>query len=469
MNSGNSIEKLDEQPRTVEKLALELSQLDPRPVANFTPDNLDQVMEDFLSGKIHNPDTATYSKLERIDFDNTASKYKELLEEIYHHPDIPTKHHHVYKKYIERCLDINELMRQAQLYRTAVNDMDRRTAEDNFSELNKKLYSEPNLETAQLMIQEILADVSEVEEEDIVQIKNEFTELLPSDLFSSDDNAQALLPSIEAKQTVNKIVQAVYRPLLRHTNELINLVATEEKVDESELKLGPQAIAVIFQTIIDREFPDSGWKTKIDQANAIYVDPATKTVMVPEGRTPASPDKVRGLVVHELGVHMLRSIIGEKSNLLPLRFGLSGAGEAEEGIAKVMESDVTDDDSRTGYQHYLTATLLGKGHDFRSAFEIMWRYKVLDEYLNKPKSNIDDKFISRQKRNTCKFMFRSIRGTNRLPWHVTLNYFNGKNKIWNYIEKHTNDPDFIIIMFMGKIDPTDEDHLHGALDAEGVE
>lgn len=467
MKSGDFAEQSGERTRTVEDLALEISQLDPRPVANFTPDNLSEVMEDFLSGKIQNPDTATYSKLEKINFDKIARGYTDILDEVLRHPEIPAKHHHVYKKYVERNLDINELMRQAQLYRTT-SGKDKETARTAFTELNKKLYGTPDTKVVQSMIQELLDDVSSVTNVDLVSIKDEFVALLPEDFLSSDRTILNLQPSSEARKTVHQIVQIFYKPLLKHTDELITQLATEERKDKSKLELGPQAIAIIFQTIIDQEFADSGWKVEIKSAPAIYVDAATKTVLVPEERADATVNKVRGLVVHELGVHMLRSIIGEKSNLIPLRFGLSGAGEAEEGIAKTMESDVTDDDFRTGYQHYLTATLLDRGYDFRTAFEIMWRYKVIDKYLEKPDSNIDDKFIFQQKKTTFKFMFRSVRGTNELPWHMTLNYFNGKNKIWNYIEKHTNDPDFIVIMFMGKIDPTDEDHLHGALDAEGV-
>jgi hypothetical protein len=164
---------------------------------------------------------------------------------------------------------------------------------------------------------------------------------------------------------------------------------------------------------------------------------------------------------------MLRSIIGEKSDLIPLRFGLSDVGGAEEGIAKAMESVISNDTARTGYQHYLTANLLARGYDFRDTFEIMWRYKVLDAYLDKPQSEINDGFIEKQKKTTFKFMFRSIRGTNDLPWHITLNYFQGTNKIWNYIETHIDDPDLVTLLFMGKIDPTNMDHLKGALDASG--
>ena len=454
-------------PRGVEELAIALANLDPKPVTNFTPDNLDSIMEDFLSGENRNPDNATYSKLDDLDFDNKSAQYLEILEEIRNHPGIPKKHLHVYESFVQRSLDINELMRQAVLYRTASSEEERDTAQEQFNELNKRLYGEPQTSTAAAMVSEVINDTSNLQDPSLLRIREEFINLLPADLANSGAETESLEPSDDARETIDRAVELMYSPLLKHADVLIDQLADEGGVTEDKLKIGPQAIAVIFQTIIDKEFSESGWGTVIGQANAIYVDPATKTVKVPEERIPATANKVRGLVVHELGVHMLRSIIGEKADLIPLRFGLSGVGEAEEGIAKVMESALTDDASRTGYQHYLTATILGKGYDFRSTFEIMWRYKVLDKCLEKPKSDIDQDFIDKQKEATFKFMFRSIRGTNKLPWHVTLNYFDGTHKIWEYVERYKGDPDFISIMFMGKIDPTNEDHLHGAFDAKG--
>lgn len=468
MNQPSSNETIGKEPKAVEQLALELAQLDPRPVTNFTPDNLDEVTEDFLSGSIDTPNTATYSKMDQIDFDAKAKEYQAVLQEILDHPGIPVQHHHVYKSYVERCLRINELMRQAKIYRTTNSEADKALAATTFAELNGKLYGDPQLETAQMMVREILDDTSDQDDSEIIRVRKEFIDLLPDTLLSRGETKRRLTePSNEAKEAVERIVNLVYSPLLRHADQYIASLSVDRELNEQDIMLEPEAIAKVFQTVIDEEFPETGWKVVLANANAINVDTTTKTITVPEKRSSATPDKVRGLVVHELGVHMMRSIIGEKSNLLPLRFGLSGVGDAEEGIANVMESVLTDDDFRTGYQHYLTATLLGMGQDFRSSFEIMWRYKALDSYLDKPMSVADESFIKKSKKDTFKFMFRSIRGTNQLPWHMTLNYFNGKKKIWDYIEKHAGDPDFMIIMFMGKIDPTNEDHLRGALDAKG--
>lgn len=449
-------------PKTLEQLAIELAELDPKPVTNFTPDNLDEVMEDFLSGNIQNPTTATYSRLDNIDFDQRAASYKGLLTEILEHPDVPSKHAHVYEDYVARALGINELMRQAVLYRQATTDKAKNEAKAQFTRLNHELYGQTDEDISRAMVKELLDDTALVDNPEVSKARTEFMELLPSDLTSFEGEAIRLKPSQETEELVARCVEYLYGNLLKHADRLITALAEEEKTEEKDLKLGPQAIAVIFQTIINEESPDSGWRVVIEPANSIYVDATTKTIKVPETREPATPDKLRGLVVHELGVHMVRSIIGEGSDLIPMRFGLAGSGEAEEGIAKVMESVLADDASRTGYQHYITATLINKGMKFRDVFEIMKRYKVLDAYLDKPNDE-----IKKQERGTFKFMFRSIRGTNELPWHITLNYFNGTHKIWEYIETHKEDPDLVTFLFMGKTDPTNPEHMWGALDANG--
>jgi hypothetical protein len=451
--------------KSLEQLAIELAELDPRPVSHFTPDNLDQTMEDFLSGASRNPDDATYSKLDSLDFESREAQYRSILTEIESHPGIPPSYLHVYEDYVARTIGINSLMLLAVRFRTAQTDEERQEAKQAFKKLNSELYGDPEPEVASLMVKEIADDTAEVEDQGVARIRSEFLNLLPESLLDLDRHTASLKPSGEAKDFVANFVDYMHGPLLRHVEKAVVRLSEEKQINKNKLKVGAEDIAAIFQTIIDEEFPESGWKAVLRKANAINVVASTKEVIVPEDRRPVTPEQLRGLVVHELGVHMLRSIIGEGSDLIPQRFGFAGVGEAEEGLAKISESAIVEDTSRTGYQHYLTATLLNQGYDFRNAFEVMWRYKVLDAYLDKPVDEINEDYINKQKKTAFKFMFRSVRGTNELPWHVPLNYFNGTHKIWEYIEEHKDSPEMVTLLFLGKIDPTKPNHVRGALDA----
>jgi hypothetical protein len=455
-------------PRNVEELAIEMAELNPKPVTYFTPDNPDEIMDDFFSGRRRNPNNATYAALDNLDFQGRDDGYRQILDEFLTHPGIPESHRPVYEDYISRVRRTNELMHQAVIFRHAYNDDEREAAKQRFRSLNSELYGDPNLETAASMIQEVLDDTADVEDVYLLKIRNELIELLPKELAPGTQDVRRLEPSPEAKQLLKNIVNVIYTPLLRHADEYIARAAVERQVSEDNLKLGPQDMAAIYQAIIDNEFPGHGWTVEIREAKATRVVKSQKIVVVPERASSVSSQKARGLVVHELGVHMLRSIIGEGADLIPMRFGLdTSADETEEGLARAMESVLMGDSSRVGYWHYLTAALLNSDHDFRETFDIMWRYKSLDSYLRKPSESVDDEFTNKQQKATFNFMIRSIRGTNELPWHSNLSYYFGFSRLVDYIEKMKGDPDLVTLLFMGSIDPTNINHLKRALNAKG--
>jgi hypothetical protein len=329
-----------------------------------------------------------------------------------------------------------------------------------FMEINKELYGEPKVEEAAAIIEEVFSDTAEINIDGIQHIRKEFRELLSHELTNSGQNPSKLKISDETKEFLVDFVDYIYKPLLCSLEEWVEIkgLPQTEKIDA-------ESIAEAFHFIIDREFPDSGWTVKLDSANAIKVIASRKEVVVPLDRKPVSLNKLKGLVVHELGVHMLRSIIGEGSNLIPQRLGFANSENSEEGLAKALESAVVGGEERTGYQHYLTSTLLNAGYSFQRTFDIMWRYKVLDAFLDKPVEKIDDSYVDKQKRITFNFMARSIRGTNELPWHTMLSYFNGNQIITDYISRNKRDPELMTLLFLGKIDPTQQNHIRGALDA----
>ncbi|MBX4190569.1 DUF1704 domain-containing protein [Candidatus Saccharibacteria bacterium] len=460
-----SYEFISDNNDSIEQLAQHLAEMAPKPADHFMPDNLDDVLERFLSGDSDSIYSATYSSLDSIDFDQKQVDYQELLGQILLNPNVPENHHRAYQDFVAYQLKVYELMRTAVKYRSVSSKTEKEDAKQKYIKLNEELYGAPETAIARSMVKEVINESALIADPKLQHIRNEFEELLPPEITDDWESASLIpKPSQAAKEVVQRIAGILYSPLLDHADRLIAELMKEEDKTVSELRIGPQGIAVIFQTIINREFPDSGWKVVIGPANAIKVNTATKTITMKEDRKPASVEKVRGLVVHELGVHMLRSIIGEGSNLVPLQYGLEKVSQAEEGLAQIMESTISGDDARKGYQHYLTATLLKEGYNFDQVFEVMWRYKALDAYLDKPPEKIDEEFINEQQRAAAKFMFRSIRGSNDLPWYDMLSYFNG-TRMWEYIETHKDDPDLVTLMFMGKIDPTNISHLKKALDS----
>jgi hypothetical protein len=449
----------------LEALALELDSLNPRPVDYFTPDNLEEIKQAFLAGDTDRIYEATYSALDSLDLDEKRSSYLKTLDDIQAHPGIPENYRHVYTSYVERCLDIIELMREAVNFRTADDEAARETAKQKFIDLNEKLYGAPDTEIVKAMVREVLEDSANLEDPRLQEIRQEWLEALPEWLLSSGLTANKLKPSTEVTDFIKNFAEYLNAPFLPHANKLLEL-ANPDGLPEDEVKITPTGIATIFQTILNEEFPDSGWTVVVEKSNAIKVVASEKKITVPENRQPATPETVRGLVVHEIGVHFLRSVMGQGSDLIPMRLGFAGFNDAEEGLATLLEASIKEASSRTGYQHYLAATLFNAGMSPDKVSEIVWRYKVIDEKIKKPAKEIDQEFLDKQKSTAFDVCFRSLRGTNGLPWYNMLNYFNGSHKMLEYISENMDDPDRMMLLFLGRIDPTNPDHVRGALDAK---
>ena len=457
-----------EQGRAIslEDLDAKLPQLNPQPVKYFTPDNLQEVMEDFLSGKNRNPTNAIYLKLDSINFLERDKEYEAVLDEI-SSSELPPSYRPVYENYVKQCQRLNRLMEAAVGYRTSSDPDEKTSYKEKFMTLNKELYGLPDQSLAGQMAIEILDDTADTTDPKVRKIRSEFENMVfgkiqkPKSKINLKTNEELII-------FTKNMVDILYASLFKHADDGIRLLRDEENKQEPDLKIGPQAIAVVFQNILDNEFPNSGWKVIIKPSNAINVVASDKNIVVPERKTPVGANKLKGLVVHEIGVHAVRAMIGAKADMTPLQYGFSGYLEAEEGIANVLESAVnTDGKQRTGYQHYLVATMISNGFDFRDVHEVMWRYKVLDRHLERPEKPITKKFIDHEKREAFIFSFRSIRGTNELPWFMTLNYYNGTRKIWEFIDRYKDDPDLMVRMFMGKTDPTEIGHFKSALEAKG--
>jgi hypothetical protein len=459
MIRGSFRPEINSAPKDLEELAIELAELDPKPVTNFTPDNLKEVRERFLAGDTYAINDLTYNNLDELDFDARSRDYSQMGKEVSAHPAIPQNHQPVYEEYLDRNILINELMRQAVIYRSSQGE-EKEQARRIYTNINNKLYGEPKEETAAIMVGELLADTEKTGNDSLKEVRGDFISLLPAELLDSSKDHNSLKVPEEVKEFTKNFVDYVYSPLLSRVDEF-----NQQKGYDETAKIDAQVIAEVFQHIIDTEFPDSGWSVAIENCSAIKVVASTKQVIVPVERKSVSINKLKGLVVHELGIHMMRSIIGEGADLIPLRLGFAGSGEAEEGWAKLLESTVVGGEERTGYQYYLTATLLNKGYNFRQVFDVMWRYKVLDAYLDNSQSEVNDAFTEKQKRAAFNFVFRTVRGTNELPWLIVLNYFNGTQGAVEYIKINKDSPEMMTLPFLGKIDPLQPNHVRGALNA----
>ncbi|NBK90438.1 DUF1704 domain-containing protein [bacterium 1XD21-13] len=157
-------------------------------------------------------------------------------------------------------------------------------------------------------------------------------------------------------------------------------------------------------------------------------------------------EELKAIIIHELGVHMLRSLPYEACKIQSLAFGFPGYEAFEEGVAKAAEQAINHRYEDSGLLHYISiglAYFLRK--NFREVFEIQHRIEHLTK--GEPDGRCFDS------------VQRAFRGTDELPNHKDLIYYNGVNEVWKYIEDHLNDADLMDQLFLsGKTCMNDKIH-----------
>lgn len=201
---------------------------------------------------------------------------------------------------------------------------------------------------------------------------------------------------------------------------------------------------------IIREEPkvlDRSWRAVVEP-NRPTAETSTRerTILYPgkRSRGPYSQEDVRAIIVHELGVHALRSMPFASHPISALAYGLPGYAAFEEGLATAAAASVNGKFEYPGLLHYVSiglAVLLKK--NFREVFEIQVRLERLSGG-GSPSQCFDS-------------VQRAFRGTGELPNNKDLIYLNGNQLVWKFIESHINHPaDLLHQLFeMGKSNPLD--------------
>ena len=423
---------------------------EPKPIARFVPADAKQQRDAFMSGEIHSPHH-DYDRLDKIDFTQSTEKIIEIGEDIRTNPGLNPKYLSVYEQFVDKYIKRTDFMRTARDYNKATGDIEKAEYATRFMDLNKELYGEPDETIYRSLLQEKLDAIA------MKQLSPEHG-VLRNQLFSMIDYNPGLSeatdrfrPSSETVQWVQGIAETLYNGMLSH-------VPDQESFSVDEIK-------EVFTTIITQEFGEAakGWQVDIEPAKSINVKCTEMRVVIPEGRKDLSWSDLRKMVVHELGIHMLRSIIGEDTDLTLLKSGLSEYYDSEEGLGVVMQQAIEGKFKEAGVDHYITAGLAYYDtKDFREIYDIQWRILALI------KSDISDEVIEKSKDTAYEKTMRSLRGTDNLPWFKDLAYYNGAIGVWKHLEKIKGDDLLFSLVLLGKVDPTNIDHQRVVLETRST-
>ena len=455
-----SVDTNESNSTSIEDLYGQLMDLSPKIVTMFTPSNRGEEEERFLSGEIRNPQFY-YEKLNSADFDEALEKIRELGDKILNHPDLTSVGKKVYEGFIKKYYEQIELLRCAQDYHGASLEEDKQKIAESYKGLNIETYGEPDEGTYRSLLSEKLNCVCN---KNLTGKADDLRkELFGMVDFDPDvDIPERFRPSDETVEWMHSVAESLYGGMLSH-------------IPNEQEEFDPYELQKIFTDIIEEEFNNDskgyagaaeGWTVSVEKATSVNVKSSEKRIVIPDNGVMRSRKKVENLVVHEIGVHMLRSITGGETDMLPLRSGLSDYYDTEEGLGVVMEQALSGKFAERGVDHYITAGLAHfDNKDFHEAFEIKWRLSLLGSVDDG--SEVSDGQIVKAKKTAFTQTLRSFRGTNDMPLFKDLSYYNGSVEVWRYLESVKGDDFLLSLLLAGKLN-TSADHRRVILESKSA-
>ncbi len=328
-----------------------------------------------------------------------------------------------------------------------------------FGEQSAAIYGVPDRSIFTTLTNRLRMKAEQVEDidEHSGEITRELLQMLPE---TEESQTEVLTPPQSLIDHYQERVHEKFAPLLA-------------VVPEDQEEFNPDQMAGVFEDVLDvlrsQEYdPDHEWQVEVqDTTGGISVRAEEKKIIIPGKRSNMSHREMREKVVHEGGVHLLRSLNGEQSGLLVLSQGLADYYDAEEGMGVVMEQLLNGQPKERGVQHYLNTGLAlgldGTPRDFRDTFEIAWRREAVNRLSDQENQQSTDDIIKKSKQQAYRQCERIFRGTPaEMPGVVftkDLAYFNGNYQMWQYLEQNRGNEEAFDELFAGKFDPANETHV----------
>lgn len=410
----------------------------PRTIEKFTPSNAEQAKLEFLENPNLEKPNNFYEKLNQNSVDELYGDLSAVAKTIFEDENLGEIERELLSQQIETRSKSAVMLQAAVDFREAKNPSEKSRAEFIFMKNNVEAFGEPEKATFESLLGEKLAKIKNIE-------FGKTGEKLRAELFEllDEDYSQSAGERFRPKQETVEFFGEMARDFCSEQLKFI----PEKPAGE---KYSAQEIFQIFEKITSDFEQNSGFlpfEIEWKKSGAISVNSADKKIKIPENRAPVSKSKLEGLVVHEIGTHYYRAQIGEKYGISPLKLGLDGYLDTEEGIARAMEMSVAGKFEEAGVPHYLTAGLAYfEGKNFREVFETNWRLYALEKSKN---SEITDEEITKAKNLAYRNTQRIFRGTDELPWFKDLSYFNGGQKAWKYIEENIDSPTLFDELLLG--------------------
>ncbi len=375
---------------------------------------------EFVQGNVENP-TLDYPDLEKLDI---AQKEQDLLQL---KKDILGQESNEIVRQIYRW-KINEKIAEIRMLKETQNGNDKR-----FLRYSKFIYGKPE---------------KEVFDHTISQIKK----VVDSKINDPNENvrkaAQRLSEELTDSFKMEQPKIAELKDFTKENSESRKFADTEYNADE---------IKSAFEQALER-YKLSGWNVIVTgKGTAVSVSQENKNVNIPSSRK-MKEGKLRALIDHEIGTHVLRREKGERTKLKLLGLGLDRYLKGEEGIATYEEQKILGAYEFAGFDGHLAISLAlgmdGKKRDFRKVYEILKDYY----FINSKKE--ESEAMMQAENSAWNRCVRTFRGTTCNSPGACLTrdivYREGNIGVWNVVK---NNPEEVKRFTIGKYDPGNPRHI----------
>lgn len=400
----------------------------------------------FERGEVENP-TLDYPKLATRDWRKTEADLLQLKREILQAGTslLPpeTRHKLEVAKQAYRWR-LNEKIAEARMLQAAQEGNTRR-----FARYSAFMYGRPTADVFGYTLQTIRKRATELSKSERQELRDAAEGLLDSFPGNLPATTVSTLPDTATAQLAS---QQTFEDL----GHLFTLPDTEETFDAERTRAAFEQALQALQA--------EGWQAVLAPSRTfISVNQETRTVQVPETLTaPLKASELQGLIFHEIGTHVARRDLGERSRLRLLGLGLDRYLAGEEGVATFREQAVSDTVTDfEGLDGHLAISLAvgtdGTPRDFRATYELLRAYYTMDALATgKEVSAAQTEAATKAWNRTV----RTFRGTDcKTPGKVfskDIVYREGNIAVWELVR--TN-PDEMARFNLGKFNPTNPRHL----------
>jgi len=334
---------------------------------------------------------------------------------------------------------------------TAASNEDRIEAEKWFVIANESLYGKPNKDVFSALAKRKISERIHQrtnDDESTTQLRNELNKLIgPID----ETEYEPFVPSVELVHRISLLVRERFSDLVSHIDSTKRYTIDEmvKVLDISLEKIGAKEL---------------GWKAElVPDSSALAVSAHKKIVEVGENRQSTMARKLKILNIHEIAVHVGRSINAEKAGWTSARYGQDSYLKFEEALAVALQDAYRGRPREHGVDYQLIAGLAygldnHTPRDFNEAYEIMWRIKALekiDSVKTDPNIGESAKSIAFKR---CLRLFRGTTGKQKGVVSLKdLAYFDGQESVWSIL-KDIKSQDELDYLFAGKLDNSKEEH-----------